>query len=158
MATVRTARSPQDADATESGTAAQPGRQPQPAPMAVTTPALASMRRALGAALACTGLLAAVGAGTSATTGRWAGPLTALACAAVLLPYGLLAIRFVARSDDAVRAAELDTEASHDQLQELIDNTSAVIYMKRVDNGQYLLVNREWERLFGVTRDTVVNC
>jgi hypothetical protein len=53
--------------------------------------------------------------------------------------------------------AEREALASHNQLQELIDNTSAVIYMKRVEDGRYLLVNREWERLFKTPRDKVVN-
>ena len=37
----------------------------------------------------------------------------------------------------------------------LIDHTSAVIYMRDVD-GQYLLVNREYERLFSVRREDIV--
>lgn len=48
------------------------------------------------------------------------------------------------------------TQASHDQLQELIDNVSAMIYMKRIDDGRYILVNREWERLIKTDRDQVV--
>ena len=76
---------------------------------------------------------------------------------AVLVWFGVVAGRRLAQLDQARRDAERDARASHNQLQELIDHTSANIYMKRIDNGQYLLVNREWERLFKVTRDRVVN-
>src|SRR2546430_3021230 len=55
--------------------------------------------------------------------------------------------------EHARREAEQETRASHNQLQKLIDNTAAVVYMKRIDNGRYLLVNQEWERLFGVDQD-----
>jgi PAS domain S-box-containing protein len=53
--------------------------------------------------------------------------------------------------------AEMHVHASHDQLQELIDNVSAMIYMKTIDEGRYILVNREWERLINASRDQVVN-
>jgi PAS domain S-box-containing protein len=43
----------------------------------------------------------------------------------------------------------------HEQLMELIDHTSAVIYMRDVD-GHYLLVNREYERLFNRHREDIV--
>ncbi|GAA0926360.1 hypothetical protein Vau01_116800 [Virgisporangium aurantiacum] len=65
--------------------------------------------------------------------------------------------RTIRRLEAALATAELDKAASHNQLQKLIDNSNANIYMKRIDNGQYLLVNSEWERLFGVTRDRVIN-
>ena len=51
----------------------------------------------------------------------------------------------------------MHAQASHDQLQELIDNVSAMIYMKTIDDGRYILVNREWERLIKTGRDQVVN-
>jgi PAS domain S-box-containing protein len=41
------------------------------------------------------------------------------------------------------------------QLMALLDHTSAVIYMRGLD-GRYLLVNREFERLFDVRRDEIV--
>jgi PAS domain S-box-containing protein len=48
-----------------------------------------------------------------------------------------------------------DARVGPDQLLALIDNTSAVIYMRDLE-GRYMLVNREYERLFGVSRDTIV--
>ncbi|WP_127509502.1 sensor histidine kinase [Actinoplanes solisilvae] len=51
----------------------------------------------------------------------------------------------------------MHAQASHDQLQELIDNVSAMIYMKTIDDGRYILVNREWERLIKTGREQVVN-
>jgi len=50
---------------------------------------------------------------------------------------------------------EHDARVGHDQLLALIDNTSAVIYMRDLD-GRYMLVNREYERLFGVRREAIV--
>ncbi len=43
----------------------------------------------------------------------------------------------------------------HEQLMSLLDNTSAVIYMRDTE-GRYLLVNREYERLFDVRRQDIV--
>jgi PAS domain S-box-containing protein len=43
----------------------------------------------------------------------------------------------------------------HEQLMALIDHTSAVIYMRDAD-GRYLLVNREYERLFKLRREDIV--
>jgi PAS domain S-box-containing protein len=42
-----------------------------------------------------------------------------------------------------------------DQLLALIDNTSAVIYMRDLD-GRYMVVNREFERLFHLRREEIV--
>src|SRR5690242_14788249 len=47
--------------------------------------------------------------------------------------------------------AVLDAREERDRLLKVIDNTSAVIYM-RDDKGRYLLINRQYERLFGVRR------
>lgn len=41
---------------------------------------------------------------------------------------------------------------SEGRLREILDNTSAVIYVKALD-GRYLLINRQFERLFGVIRN-----
>ncbi|MEV4640546.1 ATP-binding protein [Actinoplanes sp. NPDC049548] len=43
----------------------------------------------------------------------------------------------------------------HEQLMALVDHTSAVIYMRDA-LGRYLLVNREYERLFQLHRDDIV--
>jgi PAS domain S-box-containing protein len=43
----------------------------------------------------------------------------------------------------------------HDQLMALIDHTSAVIYIRDTD-GRYLLVNREYERLFKLRREDII--
>jgi PAS domain S-box-containing protein len=50
---------------------------------------------------------------------------------------------------------EHDARVGHDQLLALIDNTSAVIYMRDL-TGRYMLVNREYERLFSVRREAIV--
>jgi PAS domain S-box-containing protein len=47
------------------------------------------------------------------------------------------------------------TTVGHEQLMALIDHTSAVIYMRDAD-GRYLLVNREYERLFKLRREDIV--
>src|SRR5438094_604432 len=39
-------------------------------------------------------------------------------------------------------------------LQAMLDNTTAVIYIKDLD-GRYILINRQFERLFDVTREEV---
>jgi PAS domain S-box-containing protein len=46
-------------------------------------------------------------------------------------------------------------KVGHDQLMALLDHTSAVIYMRDAD-GRYLLVNREYERLFRLRRQDIV--
>ncbi|WP_433796280.1 sensor histidine kinase [Actinoplanes sp. CA-252034] len=77
--------------------------------------------------------------------------------AALLAGLAIHVRNVLARAEQAREEARDEAAASHNQLQKLIDNTESNIYMKRVDNGQYLLVNKEWERLFGVTRDQVIN-
>ena len=161
MSTVRTAGGHQDTEPPDVADEALPdehGAQrspPWPEREPAAAPDAPSIRRALGVALALMAGLAI--AGVNAPTGQWAVPLTTVACSAVLAGFGMFAARVFARSQVALHAAEQETAASHNQLQKLIDNTSAVIYMKRIDNGQYLLVNREWERLFKVNRETVVS-
>jgi PAS domain S-box-containing protein len=114
---------------------------------------LTSMHRAFAAALLATLATLAV----SAPAGHRAVAVTAGAFLPVLAGLGGLAHRVAVRQAGARRDAEQEAAASHNQLQDLIDNTSAVIYMKRIDNGQYVLVNGEWERLFGVDRERVVS-
>ncbi|HEX8346631.1 MAG TPA: PAS domain-containing protein, partial [Actinoplanes sp.] len=48
-----------------------------------------------------------------------------------------------------------DTLVGLEQVMALLDHTSAVIYMRGLD-GRYLLVNREYERLFKVRREKIV--
>jgi PAS domain S-box-containing protein len=48
-----------------------------------------------------------------------------------------------------------DARVGHDQLLALIDNTTAVIYMRDLE-GRYMLVNREYERLFHMHREAIV--
>jgi hypothetical protein len=69
-------------------------------------------------------------------------------------------VSFVAASSAArleaegARAARQAAEG-HAELMALLDNTSAVIYMRDLE-GRYLLVNRQYERLFGVRREEIV--
>jgi PAS domain S-box-containing protein len=60
-----------------------------------------------------------------------------------------------ARLEAAGAAAEQAARDGHNQLLALIDNTSAVIYMRDLA-GRYMLVNREYERLFGLRRDELL--
>jgi PAS domain S-box-containing protein len=52
------------------------------------------------------------------------------------------------------RLAEDRLRESEHRLQSILDNTSAVIYMKDRD-GRYLLINRQYEELFHVARDRI---
>jgi PAS domain S-box-containing protein len=90
-------------------------------------------------------------------TGQFTVAAVTMSNVAILITFAAVCVRSTVRSGERQRAAERRTEATHVRLQELIDNTSAVIYMKRIDDGRYILVNREWERLFKVARDEVVN-
>lgn len=54
------------------------------------------------------------------------------------------------------KQAEDALQVAQQQLLQILDNTSAVIYVKQLD-GRYLLVNRQYERLFNVTRDEVLS-
>ncbi|HKT01432.1 MAG TPA: ATP-binding protein [Rugosimonospora sp.] len=61
----------------------------------------------------------------------------------------------VGESGATVAQPDHDSRVGPDQLLALIDNTSAVIYMRDLD-GRYMLVNREYERLFNVRRENIV--
>jgi PAS domain S-box-containing protein len=52
-------------------------------------------------------------------------------------------------------ASNRDAMVGPDQLLALLDNTTAVIYMRNVD-GRYMLVNAEYERLFGIRREDIL--
>ena len=113
----------------------------------------------LGTATATAAAVGVLAVGLGAATGEsgLAGLVAVLADLLILLLYGGAAVRGGRALLHGRTAAELDAQASHNQLQKLIDNTAAVIYMKRIDNGRYLLVNREWERLFKVGREQVID-
>jgi PAS domain S-box-containing protein len=70
----------------------------------------------------------------------------------------LLALGSAARSRSALIRAEtarVTAEEDSKRLLQVIDNSSAVIYM-RDSGGRYLLVNRRYEELFGVKRQEIV--
>lgn len=58
-------------------------------------------------------------------------------------------------ADPARPRADHGLQVGLEQLLALIDNTSAVIYMRDLD-GRYMVVNREYERLFGLRRADIV--
>ena len=113
----------------------------------------------MAAVIAVTGaadvlVLASAGAEPSRTTAI----AVAAADVAVLGTAGLFAARVATRAKAAVRSTQtllLEATKESDQLWKVIDSTSAVIYMRDID-GRYILVNREFELLFNVQRETIV--
>jgi len=55
----------------------------------------------------------------------------------------------------ARKEAERKLSETSANMQAILDNTTAVVYLKDTD-GRYVLVNREFESLFGVTRDEAI--
>jgi two-component system, sensor histidine kinase and response regulator len=55
----------------------------------------------------------------------------------------------------ARKRAEQELRASRQQLQAILDNTPAVVYVKDLD-GRYLLTNRRHEQLFHIAREEIV--
>ena len=55
----------------------------------------------------------------------------------------------------ARKEVERKLQESNERMQAILDNTTAVVYLKDPE-GRYLLVNRQFEALFGVTRDEAV--
>ncbi len=55
----------------------------------------------------------------------------------------------------ARKEVERKLHESSERMQAILDNTTAVVYLKDLE-GRYLLVNRQFEALFGVTRDEAV--
>jgi PAS domain S-box-containing protein len=53
------------------------------------------------------------------------------------------------------RAAQARLQETEEQLQELMDNSPAVVYLKDV-SGRYLMINRGFEELFGLDRTDVL--
>jgi PAS domain S-box-containing protein len=117
-------------------------------------------RRTFAAAAACSaglGLLLAVAEHEAAVSPEVAVVVVAAGNLLILARFATLAARSAARIGRREIAAENDALAKHTELQQLIDNTPAVVFMKRLDDGRYLLVNREWERLFKVPRGEVLD-
>jgi PAS domain S-box-containing protein len=67
----------------------------------------------------------------------------------------VVAANAASRLEAAGARARRAAREGHAQLMALIDNTSAVIYMRDLA-GRYLLVNREYERLFNVRRQEIL--
>lgn len=67
---------------------------------------------------------------------------------------GLLAKTFN-RMLDTVEQRDAQLRASKDMLQAVIDNTTAVIYVKDI-GGRFMLVNRQFETLFHTTREAAI--
>ncbi|MEP7052516.1 MAG: ATP-binding protein [Pseudomonadota bacterium] len=71
--------------------------------------------------------------------------------AEVLAARDLLEARVLERTAELERATRAIHE-SETRLQNILDNSTAVVYVKDVE-GRYLLINREYERLFHVTSE-----
>jgi PAS domain S-box-containing protein len=69
----------------------------------------------------------------------------------VLMARDLLEARVLERTAELERATRAIHE-SESRLQNILDNSTAVVYLKDLD-GRYLLINREYERLFHVTSE-----
>ncbi|MBF0466952.1 MAG: PAS domain S-box protein [Nitrospirae bacterium] len=52
---------------------------------------------------------------------------------------------------------EIALRETNERLQAIIDNTTAVIFLKDT-NGRFLLVNKQYEKLFNVTRKEIIGC
>lgn len=79
-----------------------------------------------------------------------------LSCSCTAPPDGEPLIFAVCRDVTRRKEAEEAHRAAEHRLQQILDNTSAVIYVKQLD-GRYLLVNRRFELLFNVTREQVLS-
>jgi PAS domain S-box-containing protein len=55
----------------------------------------------------------------------------------------------------ARKEVERKLHESSERMQAILDNTTAIVYLKDLE-GRYLLINRQFEALFGVTRDEAV--
>jgi PAS domain S-box-containing protein len=71
--------------------------------------------------------------------------------AEVLSARDLLEVRVLERTAELERATRAIHE-SEARLQNILDNSTAVVYVKDLE-GRYLLINREYERLFHVTAE-----
>jgi PAS domain S-box-containing protein len=73
--------------------------------------------------------------------------------AAISLDHARLYAELTQENSDR-RKAEEALRASEERLQDIVDNTTAVIFVKDLEL-RFLLVNREYERLFHVQRDQI---
>ena len=78
--------------------------------------------------------------------------LAVVACIAILAAWA--AVRWCGADRRSRRDLERAREEA-DRLLKVIDNTSAVIYLRDSD-GRYLLVNRRYEQLFGIKRGEII--
>ena len=76
-----------------------------------------------------------------------------ISLAPVRFTSGLRARMTIGDMSDRSKMQEALRETAH-TLESIVDNTTAVIVLKDAD-GRYLLVNRQWQRLFGHSRDEV---
>jgi PAS domain-containing protein len=83
-----------------------------------------------------------------------ASPLSLLGLAVAALAAGGAVVPLVTGRRLAEERLAAQREET-DRLLKVIDNTSAVIYM-RDNDGRYLLVNRQYEQLFGIRRQDIV--
>ena len=67
---------------------------------------------------------------------------------------GLLSDAFNKMAKDLQDSTDLSRKA-HEQLQSIMDNTTSVIYLKD-KHGKYILVNRQYESLFHITREDII--
>ncbi|MBF0466036.1 MAG: PAS domain-containing protein [Nitrospirae bacterium] len=73
----------------------------------------------------------------------------------ILILGTLIFLYFVHRYIIYSKKIENALTESHNQLQEIIDNTIAVIFLKDVQ-GRYILINSRYEMLFHITKDAVI--
>jgi PAS domain S-box-containing protein len=117
-------------------------------------------RRTLAGAVACSaslGLLLVLAEREMAISPQVAVATSTGSNLLILGTFAVLATRAAARIGQRQEVAQHEARAKHREFQQLIDNTSAVIYVRRLDDGRYVLVNREWERVFGLPREKVLD-
>jgi PAS domain S-box-containing protein len=68
-------------------------------------------------------------------------------------PLVMLQVHEMTEADDAQRALR----ESESRIQDIVDNVSALIYIKHLD-GRFILINRHFEEMFGVSRQDAPKC
>ncbi len=61
----------------------------------------------------------------------------------------------VAKDITEKKCSEIAACESQQRLQSILDNTSSLIYLKDLE-GKYILVNKQWEKMFDVTQEWIV--